>query len=186
MKDRITDFISDFIFLSKRRFHLVLLYILVFFFLLYVFHKLFSVIVFAFGGSVPYKIFLKSEGVPQLYDYLLVKTPVEDRFAKGRLIVKRVSCAPGMYLRIVSLDYYCCNTTQDVERNTCIYLGRAKLYSRNGTKITPYNPCGSEICLFKIPDEKYFLVNPHPDSYDSRYIGPAGKDMIISRLSPIW
>jgi len=153
---------------------------------LFVSGKLFSRVVFSFGRSTPYYFFLKVEKEPELWDYVVVKTPPSDPFAKGRLITKRVSCTPGMYLRISGLDYYCCEKPKGWE--TCVYLGKAKTKSRKGISVKPFNPCGesSQICEVRIPENTYFLVNDHPDSYDSRYLGFFDRNKIVSVVKPIF
>ncbi|MEM1669051.1 MAG: hypothetical protein QXM53_10375, partial [Thermofilaceae archaeon] len=74
-----------------------------------VFTFLFSKVVVSLGDSTPYRIFLKVDKEPWLGDYVVIKTPESDHFAKGKLITKRVACVEGMYVKIVGLDYYCCD-----------------------------------------------------------------------------
>jgi len=153
---------------------------------LFVFDRLFSRVVFSFGRSTPYYFFLKVEKEPELWDYVVVKTPPSDPFAKGRLITKRVSCTPGRYLRISGLDYYCCEKLGSWE--TCVYLGKAKTRSKKGIPVKPFNPCGefSQVCVVKVPENAYFLVNDHPDSYDSRYLGFFDRSKIVSVVKPVF
>ncbi|MEM4959650.1 MAG: S26 family signal peptidase, partial [Nanopusillaceae archaeon] len=110
-----------------------------------------------------------------------------DHFAKGKLITKRVACVEGMYVKIVGLDYYCCDGVRGKDSwEGCIYLGRAKTQSKKGEEVIPYNPCGGIDCFFEVPSGYYFLVNPHPDSYDSRYLGLIKRDIIVSVLDPLF
>lgn len=151
-----------------------------------VFTFLFSKVVLSLGDSTPYRIFLKVNKEPELGDYVVIETPKTDRFAKGKLITKRVACVGGMYIKIVGLDYYCCNGTRGKDSwEGCTYLGRAKTQSKKGEKVIPYNPCGGVDCFFEVPLGYYFLVNPHPDSYDSRYLGPVGRSRVLFVLRPL-
>lgn len=152
-----------------------------------VFTFLFSKVVLSLGDSTPYRIFLKVNKEPELGDYVVIETPKTDRFAKGKLITKRVACVGGMHIKIVELDYYCCNGTRGKDSwEGCTYLGKAKTQSKKGEKVIPYNPCGGVDCFFEVPLGYYFLVNPHPDSYDSRYLGFVRRDVIVSVLDPLF
>ncbi len=146
-------------------------------------------LVFSVGRSVPYHLFIKVDGEPSLYDFVLVKSSESDKIAKGNLLTKRVMCTEGMYLKVSGLDYYCCNS-EEADWNNCIYIGRAKLRSRKGEKVTPFKPCTNlsenAICVISVPKDSYFLATSHPDSYDSRYIGFINKKDVLSKLSPIW
>ncbi|MEM2661337.1 MAG: S26 family signal peptidase [Nitrososphaeria archaeon] len=151
-----------------------------------VFTFLFSKVVLSLGDSTPYRIFLKVNKEPELGDYVVIETSKTDRFAKGKLITKRVACVGGMYIKIVGLDYYCCNGTRGKDSwEGCTYLGKAKTQSKKGEKVIPYNPCGGVDCFFEVPLGYYFLVNPHPDSYDSRYLGPVGRSRVLFVLRPL-
>lgn len=153
---------------------------------LYMSGWLFNRLVFSLGRSTPYYLFLKVDKEPEIFDYVIVKTPPSDPFTKGKLITKRISCCCGSYLRISGLDYYCCGKPGGWE--TCIYLGKAKTISKKGVPVKPFNPCGrvSQICEIKVPENEYFLVNNHPDSYDSRYLGFFSRDKIVYVVKPVF
>lgn len=174
---------------TKRQFavRVVLLIVLLFLFLKLAEFVL-SKIVIAAGGSVPYHVFLREEfrcDDVEAYSYVLVRTPPEDRFAKGRLIVKQVTCLPHDYLKIVGLDYYCCkNEARGFEE--CIYLGKAKTRSMMREPVDPYNPCGRDLCVVEIPEGYLFLINQHKDSYDSRYLGPIPCNWVVAKVRPIF
>lgn len=179
---------------------LFLCYLVALFFLFLFLERVFSKVVFAFGQSVPYKFFLKVDKFPSLNDYVLLKTDFSDPVARGKLIVKKISCVPGMSVVIIGPDYYCCNGSSDISSGRCVFLGSAKFYSKKGEKIRPFNPClpknvdpellKSEYktlkCELSVPEGSFFFVNPHKDSYDSRYMGFIEKNKIISVLSPLW
>lgn len=152
-----------------------------------VFTFLFSKVVVSLGDSTPYHIFLKVNKEPGLGDYVVIETPKTDRFAKGKLITKKVACVGGMYIKIVGLDYYCCNGTRGKDSwEGCTYLGKAKTQSKKGERAIPYNPCGGVDCFFEVPLGYYFLVNPHPDSYDSRYLGFINRSKVMATLRPLY
>ncbi|MEM4959199.1 MAG: S26 family signal peptidase [Nanopusillaceae archaeon] len=171
--------------LGKR----ILLFVLLVISSIMLFTFLFSKIVVSLGDSTSHHIFLKVNKEPGFGDYVVIKTPESDPFAKGKLITKRVACASGMYVKIVGLDYYCCDSIKGKDSwDGCSHLGQAKTESKKGESVTPYNPCrgeGNNSCFFEVPLGYYFLVNPHPDSYDSRYLGLIHRGSIISVLKPI-
>ncbi|MFN4245749.1 MAG: S26 family signal peptidase [Brevinematia bacterium] len=143
-------------------------------------------VVVSYGKSVPHNVFLKSKEPFRLYDYVLVKTSEKDPFTKGRILTKKITCTEGMALKVVNLDYYCCNSP-DSSFEKCVYLGKAKLFSKKGERVTPFNPCNStNTCIYVIPEGAYFLSTEHPDSYDSRYLGFFGKEDIISKIVPLF
>ncbi len=164
-------------------------------------------LVITMGKSVPYVLFWKEkEEKINLYDYVVVKTPKDDPFAKGRLIVKKVMCNERQVLKIVGLSYYCCD---NLNSTFCRHLGEAKLFSKTGKPVTPYNPCikenreenkeeskeenknkrginKKEECFIQIPSGYYFLMMLHKDSYDSRYLGLIERKNIITKVRPIF
>lgn len=108
--------------------------------------------------------------------YVVIQTDSADPFAKGRLITKKIGCAPGETLKIAGDDYFCREE----------YLGKAKHYSKTGVPVKPFNPCGSVVCEQVVPDGMYFVVGTHKDSYDSRYFGFVPKEKIVARVIPLW
>lgn len=136
-----------------------------------------SNIVIAYGKSIDKKVFWRVDFEKlERGNYVLVKADDNDIFAKGKLISKMVGCASGETLEIKGDEYYCMDN----------YLGKAKHQSRTGIPVKPFNPCGSFYCIYKIPDNHYFVIGTHKDSYDSRYFGPINKEKILARLLPIW
>ena len=82
---------------------------------------------------------------------------IPDEVRKGDEVraMKRVACVSGDLLNVVGQDYYCNNT----------FIGRSKLLSIKGEKLTPFIYNGI------VPEGFVFLTGDHPDSYDSRYYG---------------
>lgn len=137
-----------------------------------------SNLVVSLGHSIDKKVFWKTtpDNI-QTGDYVVVTTDKNDQFAKGKNISKIVGCSGGEILLIKNDEYYC----QDN------YLGKAKKFSKTGIPVKPYNPCNNDsICMYRIPDNYYFVIGTHKDSYDSRYFGVIPKERIIARLIPIW
>lgn len=156
------------------------MFLLIFFLvsLLVVGYTIPSNLVISYGESISGKVFLKAS-VDSLNknDYVIVQTSPDDIFSKGSLITKKVVCSPGDVLEVVGYDYYC-----NLE-----YLGRAKLKSKTGIPVTPYNPCGFGItCKYVIPEKFYFVMGESKDSYDSRYFGLVPKEKIVAKLHKIW
>lgn len=165
----------------------VIFFVLLSIFSILLVERLLSNLVITIGKSVSYTLFLKVKDRNFVVgDYVMVKTPEEDKIAKGVYITKRVGCVGGKVLRVVGLDYYCCEA-EDVGFEKCKHLGRAKLKSKKGEAVKPYNPCGEgkDVCNSLIPEYKYFLIVEHPDSYDSRYLGLFQEKDLITKLKPL-
>jgi len=143
-----------------------------------------SKLVFSFGNSVKYKLFWKvSEGELPYDDYVVVKMPKEDPFAKGVNIVKRAGCLAGDELLVKGKDYYCIRK----EGKRSIFLGTAKERTRNGMKVDQFNPCGGgNECRVKVPEGHIFVIGDHNDSYDSRYFGWVPYERIITVAKPLF
>jgi signal peptidase I/conjugal transfer pilin signal peptidase TrbI len=141
-----------------------------------------SKLVFSFGDSVKYKLFWKLPQDELSYDdYVVVKMPKEDPFAKGVNIVKKAGCLAGDELLVKGKDYYC------VRNGEAVYLGTAKERARNGMKVDQFNPCGGgNECRVKVPEKHVFVIGDHKDSYDSRYLGWVSYERIITVAKPIF
>jgi conjugal transfer pilin signal peptidase TrbI len=139
-----------------------------------------SRLVFSFGDSVKYKLFWKvSLGEFSYDDYVLVKMPKEDPFAKGVNIVKRVGCLAGDELLVKGRDYYC------VRGGEAVFLGTAKERAKNGMRVNQFNPCGSVECRIRVPEGYVFIIGDHKDSYDSRYFGWVSYERVITIAKPL-
>ena len=143
-----------------------------------------SKLVFSFGNSVKYKLFWKLSQDELSYDnYVVVKMPKEDPFAKGVNIVKRVGCLAGDELLVKGKDYYCIKKGGEGS----IFLGTAKERARNGMKVEQFNPCGEgNECRVKVPEGHIFVIGDHKDSYDSRYFGWVSYERVITVAKPIF
>ena len=142
-----------------------------------------SKLVFSFGNSVKYKLFWKvSQDELSYDDYVVVKMPKEDPFAKGVNIVKRAGCLAGDELLIKRKDYYCIKKGEKEP----VFLGMAKERAKNGMKVNQFNPCGNEECRIKVPEGYLFVIGDHKDSYDSRYFGWIPYERIITVAKPIF
>ncbi len=126
------------------------------------------------GKSIPYYVFFISNKQPQKEDYVIIKTKENDPIAKGQYITKQIKCMAGDTLLIKERDYYC----------NGIWIGRAKTHTLKGEPVKNWNPCGAEPCSFVIQDG-YFVIGAHKDSYDSKYLGLIGKD-VIKVVKPIF
>jgi signal peptidase I/conjugal transfer pilin signal peptidase TrbI len=141
-----------------------------------------SKFVFSYGDSVKYKLFWKvsHDGI-SYEDYVVVKMPKEDPFARGVNIVKRAGCLAGDELLVKGKDYYCVRSREGV------YLGTAKERARNGMRVNQFNPCGGgNECRVKVPEGYIFVIGDHKDSYDSRYFGWVSYERIITVVKPIF
>lgn len=109
---------------------------------------------------------LKNE-VPKTRGDLIAFYPPTNRFyPPSMFFIKQVIGFPGDRITRKGVNFYLNDG----------YLGIAKTHSHTGEVLQP-GPTGT------IPQDKYFVWTPHPDSYDSRYedIGWISKDRIIGR-----
>jgi len=84
--------------------------------------------------------------------------------------IKRIACDQGSVLITENLNFYCDG----------IFLGKAKTRSKRGVPVTPFQYRGL------IPEGYAFLMNDHPDSYDSRYYGIVGKNHVTQKVYPLF
>ncbi|MBK9132433.1 MAG: signal peptidase I [Gammaproteobacteria bacterium] len=105
--------------------------------------------------------------VPETRGDLIAFYPPANRFYSSRMFfIKKAIGLPGDMVSRKGEDFY---LNDD-------YIGTAKTHSHSGVLLKP-GPTGV------IPEGKYFVWTPHPDSYDSRYedIGWISKESIIGR-----
>lgn len=156
------------------------IFLLVFFFfsLSIVSYIVATSLVISYGNSVDGKVFLKTSATRlSKNDYVIIQSSPDDIFSKGVLLTKKIACSSKEVLEIVGHDYYC----------NAEYLGRAKLKSKSGIPVEPFNPCGAgTMCRHIIPEKFYFVLGDNIDSYDSRYFGPVPEEKIVARLYKIW
>ena len=86
------------------------------------------------------------------------------------LAVKYIKCDEGDILRAEEGSFFCND----------VYLGAAKTHSRKGVpvKAFEYNA--------RIPENCFFDMGTHTDSYDSRYTGLVNKDEIKAVAIPVF
>lgn len=93
--------------------------------------------------------------------------PPENRFyPRGMFFIKKAMGMPGDEVTRKGQDFHINGE----------FIATAKTHSRSRKPLRP-GPTGV------IPDGRYFVWTPHPDSYDSRYedIGWISKDRVIGR-----
>ena len=86
------------------------------------------------------------------------------------LAVKYIKCDEGDNLRAETGTFFCND----------IYLGAAKTHSKQGTPVKAFKYNG------RIPENYFFDMGTHIDSYDSRYIGLVNKDEIKAVAIPVF
>jgi signal peptidase I/conjugal transfer pilin signal peptidase TrbI len=142
-----------------------------------------SKLVIGYGDSVKYTLFWKVSKDEFSYDdYVVLKMPKEDPFAKGMNIVKRIGCKEGDELLIEGKAYYCLRKGE----REAIFLGEAKERSRTGVKVNQFNPCGDNPCRVGVPSGHFFVIGDHKDSYDSRYFGWVPYERVVVVAKPIF
>ncbi|MEM4134386.1 MAG: S26 family signal peptidase [Candidatus Micrarchaeia archaeon] len=141
-----------------------------------------SKLVFSYGNSVKSVIFWKVKETPGIDRYVVVKTDSNNKYTKGRNIVKKVACMGGDYLLVtVDKDYYCIHNGQ------IKHIGKAKDKDKKGDDVTNFVPCEEKdkLCRYLIPYGNYFVVGEHKDSYDSKYMGFIDEKNIITVVYPV-
>ena len=106
------------------------------------------------GISLDKRLFWLSPGPigPKDYVTFVLDHPLLPHSAR---VVKQVRCVPGQWLRVDDEAAWC-----DGKR-----LGPKKRFTRDGRPMPVFRYDG------RIPAHKYFVMNPHKDSFDSRYYG---------------
>jgi len=84
-------------------------------------------------------------------------------YKKGELFIKYAKCLPGDKLEVRGYKYYCNGK----------YFATAVKTDSKGEPVKHFEYNGT------IPQNKYFMYAPHPQSYDSRYWGFLDKKEII-------
>lgn len=112
---------------------------------------------YTFDTSLPYKWWIEVDRwrSPRVGDYVLIDPPVKNEYTRNKVLVKKVVCKEGDYIRTVGLDYYCNN----------VYLGRARTTDSKGKPVEP-------VLLNQVIGKGYYFVMGETErSYDSRYMG---------------
>ena len=127
---------------------------------------------FRMTPSIPYRVFFVNRLDRDFYrdDLMAFRFKGSRYYRKGTMMVKFVRCLPGQDLEVRGRDFYC-----DGE-----YLGRAKDRDSQG------NPAPLFVWHGIIPEGEYFVMAPHPDSYDSRYWGFVRSDEVIGKAIPLF
>lgn len=115
-------------------------------------------------ASAPRGLYLALPLQPSYGDYVNVSCPrdVPPLAKKGELLLKRLRGVPGD-VYIVSDDAMYINGTY---------------YPLFHSGYLPQLAKGT----FTVPDGYYFLLNDHPKSFDSRYLGPIAKEQVHSKM----
>ncbi|MEX0914724.1 MAG: S26 family signal peptidase [Wenzhouxiangellaceae bacterium] len=115
--------------------------------------------------GVLYLVF--KQATPDTRGDLVAFYPPQNRFyPQGMVFIKQAMGMPGDEVTRQGQDFYINGE----------YIATAKTHSRSRQPLRP-GPTGV------IPDGRYFVWTPHPDSYDSRYedIGWIFNDRVIGR-----
>jgi len=112
-------------------------------------------IVLVTSDSIPHRLLVKTEGVPQKGEYALFQVSHTLTNDESVTLTKKLACYAGDVLQVENRDYYC-------EGH---FLGRAKVETREGAPLVQFVHNG------RIPDGKAFAFGDHQDSFDSRYWG---------------
>lgn len=106
---------------------------------------------------------------PRVGDYVAFWLEPDKIIKERQKSLKEVVCGPGDVLEVKGKDYYCNGR----------YLGRAKDRSLKGVPVDNFRWNGV------IPQEHYFVMGSHRDSYDSRYYGFVKKEKILGIAKPL-
>ncbi len=106
------------------------------------------------GISTPEKLFIRVDGPPRKGDFVAF-TLDHPMLPHPEKVVKRIRCVPGEHLKVTDEAAWC-----DGE-----YLGPKKRFTLDGRPMPKFTYDGV------IPEHRFFVMNPHKDSFDSRYYG---------------
>jgi len=125
---------------------------------------------FNWTESRPFWVFYVDEDVePELGDYVDFWPP-DNPYYEDISFVKRIAAGPG--------DEVICEGRTFLAYGEI--LAKAKTHSQGGDELEQ-GPCGV------VPDDHYFVVAPHKDSFDSRYevIGYVPRDRVRGVARPL-
>ncbi len=127
-------------------------------------------IVYSFDTSMPYHWWLEVSlwRKPKVGDVVLIEPP-QDEYTRGKLLVKRIVCGEGGYIKTEGLDYYCNGR----------YLGRARTEDSRGRPVRPV------VLNQRIGRGYYFVMGESEKSYDSRYFGLVEEWRIKKFMYPV-
>ncbi|MFN3263481.1 MAG: signal peptidase I [Aquificaceae bacterium] len=127
-------------------------------------------IAYTFDTSMPYHWWLEvlPYREPKVGDIVLIEPP-QDRYTRGKLLVKRIVCAEGDHIQTKGLDYYCNGS----------FLGRARTTDSKG------NPVNPVVLNQRIGKGYYFVMGDNERSYDSRYFGLVERERIKKLMFPL-
>lgn len=128
-------------------------------------------IAYTFDQSLPYKWWIELDlwREPKQGDYVLFEPPVRDEYTQNKLLVKRIVCGEGQYIRTVGKDFYCND----------VYLGRARETDSKGRPV-------KHVQLNQVINRGYyFVMGTTEKSYDSRYMGLIPRQNIRKLMIPL-
>lgn len=170
--NKIQTFLLNLVFPTNHRW--IKIYILIF---------AFSFFSFLFSKFIGYFSFITSPSVNARYvfvyklknnfkknDLIVFKFKGSSYYEKDFPMVKYVKCLPGEYLQVKGLDFYCNGE----------FIGTAKTKDSKGFPVEPF------VYNDVIPDNHYFVMGIHKDSYDSRYWGFVEKESVIGKAYKIF
>lgn len=125
--------------------------------------------------SLDYRVFWRSAAAKHKlglengsYVVFEARSPEDDSVIREG---KMVGCSPGDRLVVDDLrDSYC----------NGIYLGHAKATSAKGTPVTAFRYDGV------VPENQFYMIGTHRDSYDSRYYGFVSRDRVQEVAWPLF
>ena len=111
-------------------------------------------------------------------DYVLTWLPKKAQ----KLAIERAYLPPNVPLlkRVFALsgDHIC------VRNDTLFVNGSAvsqvQKYDSLGRELLAWNGCRD------LKSHEYFLLQDHPNSFDSRYLGPVKRDLIVTKVFPLY
>jgi conjugal transfer pilin signal peptidase TrbI len=122
--------------------------------------------------SLPRQVFLIERGErPGRGDYVAFRWEGGAHYPAGTTFIKVIAGVPGDTVTQMDGGYFV----------NCFPVGHAKSVSRQGTALTP-GPTGI------LPEGRYYVRAPHPDSLDSRYAltGWVGEPQILGRAHALF
>jgi len=124
------------------------------------------------SSSLPYHLFLIHRGeLPQRGQYVAFRWAGGGAYPAGVTFVKQVAGVPGDEVRREGREFFVNE----------VHVGHAKAASRRGVSLEA-GPTGT------LPEGRYYVRAPHPDSLDSRYAltGWVSREQIIGRADALF
>jgi conjugative transfer signal peptidase TraF len=130
------------------------------------------------SASAPLGLYRQASGDVRVDDWVLVKLPSKIE----QIVVARTYLPPGIPLIKqvrATVGQTVCRRGPNILIDG-IKAARAKQRDKQGRPLPIWSGCHT------LGQGDYFLLQPHPDSFDGRYFGVVTRNQIVEKLMPVW